>query len=70
MKLECNVGEKDSKLRLAAGFALVVGGLLAKGGLLVIIGLVLMFTGWKRSCMLYSLLKVNTNKDGGTPPTA
>lgn len=70
MKLECNVGEKDSKLRLAGGFALIIGGLLAPNLILILIGGVLMFTGYKRSCMLYTLLRVNTNKDGGNTPSA
>ncbi len=62
MQLQCNVGEKDSKIRLAGGAAIVVAGLMAKDILLLIIGAALLFSGWKRSCMLYSLLKIDTNK--------
>jgi hypothetical protein len=62
MQLQCNVGEKDSKIRLIGGVIAAIFAISSQSLILAIIAAALLFSGWKRSCMLYSLLKIDTNK--------
>ena len=62
MQLQCNVGEKDSKIRLIAGVVAAIFSISSQSLILAIVAAALLFSGWKRSCMLYSLLKIDTNK--------
>ena len=62
LKFEHNVGEKEKKYRLYAGSALLVISLFIPGGevLLLLIGLVLVATGYSGWCPVYSGLNKNT----------
>lgn len=70
MQLQCNVGEKDRKYRLAGGMALLAGAIVGRSLILAIIGAALLISGYKRICLLYTALGVNTNKDGNNNPPA
>lgn len=71
MKLfEKNVGTIDRSLRLGAGIGLIVGGVFSLTGLLsyvaVLVGFVMLVTGFLSTCALYSILGINTlGKKGG-----
>ena len=61
MKFEVNVGKKDAMIRMGVGGLLVllaVFGMIGVWGLVV--GLILAATGYFKSCLAYSLLKMNT----------
>ncbi len=62
LKFEHNVGEKEKKYRLYAGAALLAISLFVPGGevLLLLIGLVLVATGYSGWCPVYSGLNKNT----------
>ncbi|MFI3158252.1 MAG: DUF2892 domain-containing protein [Methylococcaceae bacterium] len=62
LKFEHNVGEKEKKYRLYAGAALLVISLFVPGGevLLLLVGLVLVATGYSGWCPAYSGLNKNT----------
>lgn len=66
MKLfEKNVGQMDRIARIVAGALLLVGAYVLQAdmlirGLLALIGVVLLFTGIMGTCMIYSLIGVNT----------
>ncbi len=65
MKLfEKNVGTIDRSVRLGLGVGLVIGGLKVLDAPLsyvaVLVGLLLLFTGFMSTCTLYSLLGINT----------
>ncbi|EGW23778.1 YgaP family membrane protein [Methylobacter tundripaludum] len=62
LKFEHNVGEKEKKYRLYAGSALLVISLFVPGGevLLLLVGLVLVATGYSGWCPVYSGLNKNT----------
>lgn len=62
LKFEHNVGEKEKKYRLYAGAALLVISLFVPGGevLLLLVGLVLVATGYSGWCPVYSGLNKNT----------
>lgn len=66
MKLfEKNVGETDRIVRLLLGIAAIVGATLIQAPLsyaLGILGLILITTGLLRTCTLYTILGINTNK--------
>jgi len=63
IKFEHNVGEKEKKQRLYAGAALLVISLFIPHGevSLLLIGLVLVATGYSGWCPVYSGLNKNTN---------
>jgi hypothetical protein len=67
LKFEHNVGEKEKKYRLYAGAALLFISLFVPGGevLLLLIGLVLVATGYSGWCPVYSGLNKNTNEPAG-----
>ena len=69
--MEQNVGGTDQTLRIALGMLLtILGGVsllgqalgTAVGAVLLLVGLVLLYTGYTRSCMLYVPLGINTNR--------
>ncbi|WP_333875601.1 YgaP family membrane protein [Methylobacter sp.] len=62
LKFEHNVGEKEKKYRLYGGAALLVISLFIPGGevLLLLVGLVLVATGYSGWCPVYSGLNKNT----------
>ncbi len=70
LKFEHNVGEKEKKYRLYAGSALLVISLFVPGGevLLLLVGMVLVATGYFGWCPVYSGLHKNTceTTDGGS----
>jgi len=67
LKFEHNVGEKEKKYRLYAGSALLVISLFVPGGevLLLLVGLVLVATGYSGWCPVYSGLNKNTCETEG-----
>ncbi len=62
LKFEHNVGEKEKKCRLYGGAALLAISLFVPGGevLLLLVGLVLVATGYSGWCPIYSGLNKNT----------
>jgi len=60
MKFEHNVGEKEKKYRLYAGVALLVISIFTAKIALLLIGLVLVATGYSGWCPVYSGLDKNT----------
>lgn len=60
MKFEHNVGGKEKKYRLYAGVALLVISLFTAQILLLLVGLVLVATGYTGWCPAYSGLGKNT----------
>ncbi len=71
LKFEHNVGEKEKKYRLYAGAALLVISLFIPGGevLLLLVGLVLVATGYSGWCPVYSGLNKNTCETEGSSPS-
>ena len=61
LKFEHNVGEKEKKYRLYGGAALLVISVFTAEITLLIIGLVLVATGYSGWCPAYSGLNKNTN---------
>ena len=67
--MQCNVGQKDKKLRIWGGIAALLTAVTLKSPILAIIGVALIISGWKRFCFAYKLLGVDTTKnDSNTPP--
>ena len=69
LKFEHNVGEKEKKYRLYGGAALLFISLFVPGGevLLLLVGLVLVATGYSGWCPVYSGLNKNTcETEGGS----
>lgn len=61
MNLDYNVGSKDRNIRIGVGALLLVIGLLfAKSFLLVLIGIIILATGFLSFCPAYKLLGMNT----------
>ncbi|NOS73634.1 MAG: DUF2892 domain-containing protein [Methyloglobulus sp.] len=60
MKFEHNVGKKEKKYRLYAGAALLVISIFTAQILLLLVGLVLVATGYSGWCPAYSGLGKNT----------
>ena len=54
MKLEHNVGEKEKKYRLYAGAALLVISIFTAEIFLLMVGLILVATGYTGKCPIYS----------------
>ncbi|MGZ5006409.1 MAG: YgaP family membrane protein [Methylobacter sp.] len=67
LKFEHNIGEKEKKYRLYGGVALLVISLFIPGGevLLLLVGLVLVATGYSGWCPAYSGLNKNTCETAG-----
>jgi cytochrome b subunit of formate dehydrogenase len=59
-KFEHNVGEKEKKYRLYAGAALLVISIFTAQILLLVVGLVLVATGYTGKCPIYSGMGKNT----------
>ena len=66
-----NVGGTDQTLRIAAGMLLSIIGAVSLlgqalspglGAVFLVVGLVLLFTGYTRQCMLYKPFGINTNE--------
>lgn len=55
-----NVGEKDKKIRLIAGSILLAVSLFTAKIILLVVGLVLVATGYTRVCPAYSAMDKNT----------
>ena len=68
MKLfEKNVGQTDKTVRLAVGMLLLLAAYFVQADLLVrgilgLVGVVMLFTGFMGTCLLYSLVGLNTAK--------
>ena len=60
MKFEHNVGEKEKKYRLYGGAALFVTSIFTASILLLLVGLILMATGYSGFCPVYGGLNKNT----------
>ncbi len=60
--MKCNVGSIDRVFRIVIGLGIAIGGVIFESywGL---IGIVILATGIFRYCLLYPLLKINTNKE-------
>ncbi len=57
---EVNVGEKETKIRLIAGAVLLTASLFMANIILLILGLVLVATGYTRVCPAYSAMDKST----------
>lgn len=69
--MEVNVGDTDRTIRLGLGILLVIIGVvsvlgqglgMALGSVALVVGLVLLFTGYTRQCLLYQPLGINTKE--------
>jgi hypothetical protein len=63
---EINVGEKEKKIRLIAGSALLFISLFTASIILLLLGLVLVATGYTRVCPAYSAMEKSTCESSGT----
>lgn len=79
--MQQNVGDLDRIARLVVGSLLVLAGIAGYAGalglaygplpqalasvLVAVVGLIVLATGLTRSCLIYSLLGVATNRKGG-----
>jgi hypothetical protein len=70
MKFEHNVGEKEKKYRLYAGAALLVISIFTAEIILLLVGLVLVATGYSGWCPVYSGLGKNTCVADAAPSVA
>ena len=70
IKFEHNVGEKEKKYRIYAGAALIAISIFTASIALLLIGLVLVATGFSGWCPVYSGLNKNTCCAGNTPETS
>ncbi len=71
LKFERNIGEQEKKYRLYGGSALLIISLFVPGGevLLLLVGLVLVATGYSGWCPVYSGLNKNTCETQGDSET-
>lgn len=60
MKFEHNVGQKEKKYRLYGGAALLVVSIFTAQILLLLVGLIMVATGYTGFCPVYSGLNKNT----------
>ncbi len=60
LKFEHNVGQKEAKIRLMAGSALLLVSIFTAKIILLILGLVLVATGYSGWCPAYSGMNKNT----------
>jgi len=63
---EINVGEKDKKIRLIAGSILLFVSLFTASIILLLVGLMLVATGYTRVCPAYSAMGKSTCEDAET----
>jgi hypothetical protein len=70
IKFEHNVGEKEKKYRMYAGAALIAISIFTASIALLLIGLVLVATGFTGWCPAYSGFNKNTCCTGNTPETS
>ena len=70
IKFEHNVGDKEKKYRLYGGAALIVISIFTASILLLLIGLVLVATGFSGFCPVYAGLNKNTCCAGDSPETS
>ncbi|MFW5442940.1 MAG: DUF2892 domain-containing protein [Methylococcaceae bacterium] len=59
-KFEVNVGEKEKTIRLIAGSVLLTISLFTASIILLLVGLMLVVTGYTRVCPAYSAMDRNT----------
>ena len=64
LKFELNVGTKEKKIRMAAGAALILVSLPIASIALLLIGLILVATGYSGWCPAYSGMNKNTCEPG------
>ncbi len=60
VKFEINVGEKEKKIRLAAGSAFFLISIFTASIPLLLIGAILIATGYTSFCPVYSAMEKNT----------
>ena len=69
--METNVGGTDQSLRIGLGMLLTIIGAVSLlgqalgpviGAVLVIVGVVFLWTGYTRQCLLYKPFGINTNR--------
>lgn len=60
IKYEVNVGDKDKKLRLIAGSVLLFASVFTASIILLLLGLMLVSTGYSRFCPAYAAMDKNT----------
>jgi len=70
IKFEHNVGEKEKKYRLYGGAALIAISIFTASITLLLIGLVLVATGFSGFCPVYAGLNKNTCCPGDSPETS
>ncbi len=63
VKYEINVGEKEKKMRLWAGAAAAFISIFTAKILLLLVGIILIATGYTRFCPIYSAMEKNTCED-------
>ncbi len=63
-EFKVNVGEKEKKIRLIAGSILLAVSLFTASIILLIVGVVLVATGYSRVCPAYSAMNKNTLESG------
>lgn len=64
IKFEHNVGEQEKKYRMAGGAALVLISLFTASIILLVLGVVLIATGYSGWCPAYSGMNKSTVKEG------
>jgi hypothetical protein len=67
IKFEHNLGDKEKKYRLYGGAALIVISIFTATITLLLIGLILIATGYSGWCPVYSGLHKNTLDTAGSP---
>jgi len=65
LKFEHNVGEKEKKARIAGGAVLILISIFTAKIILLLLGLVLVGTGYSGWCPVYSGLNKNTCESNG-----
>ena len=64
IKFERNVGQKEKNIRMVAGAALLLISLFTAKIILLVLGLVLVATGYSGWCPAYSGMEKNTLEEG------
>ena len=70
IKFEYNIGDKEKNYRMAAGAVLLVISIFTAKIILLVLGLVLVATGYSGWCPVYSGFHKNTRDTGGSDATA
>lgn len=63
--MECNVGKTDKTIRMVAGVAILIVGMVYNSWF-ALIGVVLLLTALARFCPAYLPFKINTSKNDDT----